>query len=88
MASAQLRMSTPNHKQGEALYIIILRDPQATNLLKKWAQDNRVTTAQIANNRMSLYSQHNLNQFTVTWKHDWDNITVWDVWLKRHIYLD
>lgn len=79
-------MSNPS-RQGEALYIIILRDPQAQNLLKTWATKNK-QDVQVANNRMSLYSQHSLNQFQVTWTNSWANITVWDTWNKRHIYLD
>lgn len=79
-------MSNPS-RQGEALYIIILRDPQAQNLLKSWAAKNK-QDVQVSNNRMSLYSQHSLNQFQVTWTNSWSNITVWDTWNRRHIYLD
>lgn len=79
-------MSNPN-RQGEALYIIILRDPQAQHLLKTWASKNK-QDVHVSNNRMSLYSQHSLNQFQVTWTNSWTNITVWDSWNKRHVYLD
>jgi len=79
-------MSNPS-RQGEALYIIILRDPQAQNLLKAWAAKHK-QDVHVSNNRMSLYSQHSLNQFQVTWTYSWSNITVWDSWNKRHIYLD
>jgi hypothetical protein len=27
-------------------------------------------------------------QFKLTWSHDVSNITIWDTWLRRHIYLD
>ena len=80
-------MSSPNSRQGEALYIVILRDSQANTLLKNWASKNR-QEVHLANNRMSLYSQNSLNLFQVTWSNSWDNITIWDTWHKRHIYLD
>lgn len=80
-------MSTYNSKSGEALYIIILRDSQANTLLKNWATKNR-QDVHLANNKMSLYSQNSLNHFQVTWTGGWGNITVWDTWNRRHIYLD
>jgi len=80
-------MSNPQHRQGEALYIIILREPEAQAMLKSWANKNR-QDAQVSNNRMSLYSQNSFNTFQVTWNNGWGNITVWDTWHRRHIYLD
>lgn len=80
-------MSSYNSKQGEALYVIILRDPQASTLLKNWANKNK-QDVHLANNRMSLYSQNSLNLFQVTWSNSWSNVTIWDTWNKRHIYLD
>ena len=79
-------MST-NSKHIEALYIIILRDPQANTLLKSWATKNK-QEVHLANNRMSLYSQNSLNLFQVTWSNSWGNVTIWDTWNRRHIYLD
>ena len=80
-------MSSFNSKQGDALYVIILRDPQASTLLKDWAIKNR-QEVHLASNRMSLYSHDSLNMFQVTWTNSWANITVWDAWNRRHIYLD
>ena len=80
-------MSTYNSKSGEAVYIIILRDSQANTLLKNWAAKNK-QDVHLANNKMSLYNQNSLNLFQVTWAGDWGNVTIWDTWRKRHIYLD
>lgn len=80
-------MSNQSQRQGEALYVIILRDPQAQAMLKSWAAKNR-QEAQVSNNRMNLYSQNSFNTFQVTWTNGWGNITVWDTWNRRHIYLD
>lgn len=80
-------MAIPTTKQGEALYIIILRDTQANALLKNWANKNR-QDVHLANNKMSLYSQNSLNLFQVTWTNGWGNVVIWDTWHKRHIYLD
>ena len=80
-------MSTFNSKQGEALYIIILRDSQANALLKNWASKNK-QDVHLANNKMSLYSQNSLGLFQVTWTGSWGNVTIWDTWNRRHIYLD
>jgi hypothetical protein len=59
-------MSSYNSKQGDALYVIIIRDSQANTLLKNWASKNR-QDVHLANNKMSLYSQNSLNLFQVTW---------------------
>jgi len=37
---------------------------------------------------MMLHDQRAFEQFRVTWTHSIDAITIWDTWLKRHIYLD
>ena len=58
-------MSSYNSKQGEALYVIIIRDSQANTLLKSWASKNK-QDVHLANNKMSLYSQNSLNLFQVT----------------------
>ena len=80
-------MSSYNSKQGDALYVIIIRDSQANTLLKNWASKNH-QDVHLANNKMSLYSQNSLNLFQVTWNGGWGNVTIWDTWNRRHIYLD
>jgi hypothetical protein len=81
-------MSNPlSAKQGQPLYVIIVRDSQANTLLKNWANRNR-QEVHLANNKMSLYNQNSLSVFQVTWDNDWGNVTIWDTWRRQHIYLD
>lgn len=80
-------MTLPSFKSGEALYTVILRDPQARNLLTKWASTSRSIQARVDDNRMHLFDHNTLNLFLVTWTHSWDNIVIWDTWAKRHISL-
>jgi hypothetical protein len=37
---------------------------------------------------MMLHHQQAFDRFLVTWSHEWDAITVWDTWNRRHIYVD
>jgi hypothetical protein len=37
---------------------------------------------------MMLHDQRAFEQFRVTWAHNMNSITVWDTWMRRHIYLD
>jgi hypothetical protein len=79
-------MTIPVYRATEALYLVIVRDPQAERLLKEWAKANN-SQVSIENNRMKLFEDRSLNLFTVTWTHPWDLVTIWDCWNKRHIYL-
>jgi hypothetical protein len=36
---------------------------------------------------MKIFEDRSLNLFTVTWTHDWNSVTIWDAWNKRHIEL-
>ena len=77
-------MTISNFKAQEALYIVILRDKSAEQLLKQWAKESNVH-ATIENNRMKIFEQRGLSMFHLTWAHGWDNVTIWDCWHKRHI---
>jgi hypothetical protein len=82
-------MTTTSYRAVEPLYIVILRNnTQAENLFRTWIKANKINHASIAGNRMMLHDQHAFEQFRVTWTHSIDAITIWDTWLKRHIYLD
>ena len=78
-------MSQPNNKHGEAMFIIILRSPQAKNLFSAWINNNKSARARIDDGRMHLFDHNTLNLFMVTWKHNWDDVTIWDTWNRRHI---
>ena len=80
-------MTIPVYRAAEALYIVIVRDRDAERLLREWARANNQQVS-IENNRMRLFEDRGLNLFTVTWKHDWANVLIWDTWNKRHIELD
>jgi len=82
-------MTIPNYRAVEPLYIVILRNNnQAESLVRSWIKEHRIEHVNISGNRMMLHDQRAFEQFRVTWSHNFDSVTVWDTWLKRHIYLD
>ena len=80
-------MSITNFRAAEPLYIVILRNQQAENLLRSWVRENKIEHANVTGNRMMLHHQQAFENFRLTWTHDWDLVTVWDTWRKRHIYI-
>ena len=78
-------MTLPTFKNGDALYTIILRDPDARNRLTRWSTTSKSIQARVEDNRMHLYDHNTLSLFMVTWTHSWDNLVIWDPWTKRHI---
>ena len=81
-------MAIETFRAVEPLYIVILRNTQAENLLRSWVRDNKIEHANVNGNRMMLHHQQAFDRFLITWAHNWDSITVWDTWNRRHIYLD
>lgn len=82
-------MTIPNYRAVEPLYIVILHNTnQAETMFRTWIKENRIEHANISGNRMMLHDQRAFEQFRVTWSHNMNSITVWDTWLRRHIYLD
>lgn len=80
-------MSIMNVRAAEPLYIVILRNQQAESLLKNWVRDNKIEHANITGNKMMLYHQNAFDRFLISWIHNWDLVTVWDTWNRRHIYI-
>ena len=80
-------MSVSVFKNGDALYTIIFRDPNAKTLLQKWLTSNRHAQAKVEDNKLHIYDHNTFNIFFVSWPHDWDKILIWDCYKKRHIYL-
>ena len=80
-------MTAPASKNGDALYTVILRTPDAKSQLTKWTNTSRNIRARVDDNRMHIYNQNTLSLFMVTWTHGWDNMVIWDTWTKRHISL-
>lgn len=80
-------MSISNFRTAEPLYIVILRNQQAETLLKSWIKEHKIEHASVAGNKMMLHHQGAFDRFVITWKHNWDSVTVWDAWHRRHIYI-
>lgn len=81
-------MPLPCYRTVEPLYIVILRNnPQAENKFKAWIKDHRVEHAVVQGNRMMLHHQQAFDRFMVTWSDNWDSVTVWDTWNRKHIYM-
>ena len=74
-------------KNGDALYTVIMRDPDARGRLQKWTTTSRSIQARVDDNKLYIYDHNTLSLFIVTWTHSWDNILVWDCYAKRHIYF-
>ena len=77
-------MSTKNFRSTEPLYLVIVRDKNAEQLLRNWAQEQKIQVT-IENNRMKLFEQRGLTLFQMNWTHNWNNVTIWDCWNRRHI---
>jgi hypothetical protein len=44
-------------------------------------------TVILEDNKLHIYDHNTFNLFSITWKDGWDNILIWDTYLKRHIYI-
>lgn len=77
-------MSISNFRSTEALYIIIVREKDAEKMLKEWSNSVNARV-QIEKNRMKLFDQQTLTLFQMNWKHNWNNVNIWDVWNRRHL---
>jgi hypothetical protein len=80
-------MTLPSFRSGEALYTVILRDPEAKNRLSKWSNTSRSIQARVEDNRMHIFDHNTFSLFLVTWTYGWDNMVIWDLWAKRHINI-
>lgn len=80
-------MSVLNFKSADPLYIVIMREGQAEALFRSWIKTNRIEHAIVNGNRMMLHHQNAFDRLLVSWSHSWDNITIWDTWHRRHIYI-
>ena len=77
-------MTITNFRSSEALYIVIVRDKNAEQLLKQWAKSANVQVS-IDSNRMKVFEQRGLSLFQIQWQHDWEQVTIWDCWNRRHL---
>jgi hypothetical protein len=77
-------MTISQFRSAEPLYIVVLRSANGNNRLKDWAKKNRQQVS-IEGNRMKLFDQNSLICFQMTWTESWQDVSVWDVWNRRHI---
>jgi hypothetical protein len=80
-------MTLPVYKSGEPLFTVIMRDQDARTLLSKWSNSSKSISARVEDNRMHIFDHNTLSLFIVTWTHSWDNLMIWDPWLKRHVNI-
>ena len=80
-------MTISNFRASEALYVIIVREKNAEQMLKAWTRSANAQVS-IESNRMRIFEQRSLSLFQMQWKHGYENVTIWDAWNKRHIDLD
>ena len=72
---------------GEPLFIIVLHLDQAETQFKNWAEKNQISRYQLAGRRLFLYSNYDFDKFRMTWSAGLKQISVWDNWNRRLIYL-
>jgi len=78
-------MTLPVYRSGEPLFTVIMRHVEAKTLLTRWTTTSRSIQARVEENRMHLFDHNTLNLFILTWASGWENIVIWDPWIKRHI---
>ena len=82
-------MSSSSYRAVEPLYILIMRNnPGAEAAFRNWIRTNRIENVTVSGSKMMLHDQRSFEMFKVTWSGNINNITIWDTWSKRHIYLD
>jgi len=77
-------MTISSFRSSDALYIVIVRDKNAEQLLRQWAKSSNAQVT-IESNRMKIYEQNSLYMFRLHWPHNWDSVTIWDCWNRQHI---
>ena len=80
-------MTISNFRASEPLYIVIVREKNAEQLLKAWAKTANAQVT-IETNRMKIFEHRSLDLFYISWEHGYDNVTIWDTWNKRHLFVD
>jgi hypothetical protein len=78
-------MSLTNARSIEPLYIVIVREQNAQQLLQEWAKSAGVNVT-IESNRMKIFESRSFDLFNLSWPHSWDQVTIWDCWRRQHIH--
>ncbi len=80
-------MTISSFRTAEPLYIVTIRgNPQAESLFKSWLQQQSVSNVSVQNHRLLFHDNNSFEKFRLTWNHG--EVTVWDTWNRRHLYLD
>ena len=77
-------MTISNFRGTEPLYLVIVRNKDAEQQLRAWAKSAGAQVT-IESNRMKIFEQRSLSLFQMQWTGDWDSVSIWDCWNKRHI---
>lgn len=80
-------MTISNFRATEPLYLVIVREKNAEQLLRDWARSANCQVI-IESNRMKIFEHRSLSSFQMSWTHGYANVTIWDAWNKRHIEMD
>ena len=80
-------MTISNFRASEPLYLVIVREKNAEQLLRTWAKTSNCQVS-IESNRMKIFEQRSLSLFQMTWTHGYENVAIWDTWNKRHIDIE
>jgi hypothetical protein len=80
-------MTISSFRTAEPLYIVTIRgNSQAESLFKSWLQQQSVSNVFVQNHRLLFHDNNAFEKFRLTWSHG--EVTVWDTWNRRHVYLD
>jgi len=79
-------MTIPQYRSAEPMYLVIVKDSRAEQDLRAWAKQHGCQV-QIEKNRMKIFDSRSLIMFQTQWSGDWDLVTIWDYWNKRHVTI-
>jgi hypothetical protein len=80
-------MTLSTYRSDHPLFTVIYRDSAARDRLTRWTQSSRSIAARVEDSKMHIFDHNTFSLFIVTWPHGWDNLVVWDPWLKRHVNI-
>jgi hypothetical protein len=81
-------MSKHNAGTGEPLYIVVLHESHAEQQLRAWQKANPTADVTVVGARMRLFDQRSLGLFQISWRGNWNAVTVWDTWRRCHIFIE
>lgn len=79
-------MNHEPYREQDALFLVIVKGAGAEAALKNWIRTNKINRVQVDGGRLKIFDHYCLQKFQVTWTGDWNLVTIWDCWNKRHLY--